>query len=953
MNVRVFYSIILVGLIGILPIHCIVAQSRVEINNRAYSVSAPEQFSNKAIISIKRLGRQEVEYFLVPSFTIFYADKDPDFQQGGISEGSSPVAAWGAKKVINFWKQGERTNVTANTAQPGDKRTIKLLFRETERFAISAQIYLPDGDNVPEINWEIAPKVDGWFSVAFSGIESKEPSELDFLYQPLVWSWKRFPVEAVLTPEAFATTAATFTNSDGVTEGLAVHPKEIPYRYAFFNNSLFGLALRDQIGQAKPVIVAPILGGQGSQMKAGQSHQFTLRYFVQPGDWETGVDYLYKQVLDYKNERQNATVSLNQTLENMLDFAMDDVYGGWVEELKGNDYRFDVPGTVKNVSALHPLSIALTTGNEEIYRRRALPMIEYMMSRQKYLYATSDTIVAQNPSHFLEGPAMEIAELVSLHQMTGGQSEAFLAETNRIFGKPRQLNLETATGGDTWQDYLAKYRLDGDSATLQTAVEKADNYLENTIHNYPQDFSTNAGLQDKQATFAIDYSNRWQDLLELYEETSEQRFLDAAYLGAKQFLLWTRSNPVAPDSLITVNEDGNVAGVFPGRRYKANSYEWKEYDTSTDIPEQVVPAWQTSLVGLPPEAPYTYRYGPIMLNHQAAPLLRLAYLKQDSLMRDVAYNGVIGRYANFPGYYFTSLATNVYQQTDYPLHEYLDIKYNAIFFNHVWPHIALLQDFLVSDAYYRSDGQVDFPSAYAPGYAFLASKVYGHKAGKIFNNAEVRLWLPKDAIQSSEIALNHLLGTDDEHTYLVLMNTASTAVSTTLYLNPDALNWDYGRKYSTLVYQTDGTTSRGSLVNGRLSVEVPPQGLIAIKIEDLTNNVPLQEKVTTSSVTTENKGYFRDSDDQKELGTITGMLINLVPDYADAYVYTNATEKGIKQATLHYQVGDGPQQIIVDESYPYEFSLHNPTPDEPVRLRLETQDVKDKIHQSEEYILKK
>ena len=934
--------------------HVTLAQNNIEIHNESYAISVPEIISDSTKISINRIGVNEtIEKKIAPNFTVFYASEDPAFQQGFIKEGNSPVSAWGERNQINFWGQGEPVMVMAKAAQSIDESTILLSFDESDFFDINATLHLPEGTKPPEITWNLSPKVDGWFSVAFTGIAPQAPEKLDFLYQPLIWSWKRFPADAVLTPEAFATTAATFTNFEGATEGLAVHPKNIPYRFASFDNSLFGVALRTQDNLAKPVIVAPILGGNASKMKVGQNHAFIIRYFIQPGNWLTGADYLYKNVLNYENERQNATVSLNQTLQNMINFAMDDVYGGWVEALKGNDYRFDVPGTVKNVSALHPLSLALTTGDEKIYRRRALPMIEYMMSRQKYLYATSDTIVAQNPSHFLEGPTMEIAELASLYQMTARQNEAFLAETQRVFGKPRQLNLKTGTGGESWQDYLARYLLEGDTTFLRISIDKAKGYLQNTFLHYPTNFSTNAGLQDTQATFTTDYSNRWQDLLELYEATLDTTFLEAAFQGAKQHLLWTRSNPMAPDTLISVNRGGNVPGVFPGRRYKANSYEWKEFDTSTDIPEQRVPAWRTSLIGLPPETPYTYFYGPIMLNHQAAPLLRLAHLKGDRLMRDVAYNGIIGRYANFPGYYFTSLYTTVYQQPDYPLNEYFDIKYNAIFYNHIWPHIALMQDFLVSDAYYRSCGRIDFPSAYAPGYAFLASKVYGHKPGKIYDNENVHLWLPSDAVKSSDIELNHIFGRDKENTYLVLMNTAPEAVSTQIFLNPDIIKWDYDKEYQTLIYQADGKTSNGSLRNGNLHVDVPPLGLATIKIIGLVNSVSLQEVVAPHSPDFDEKSYFRETYAHKKLGTLTGMLIGLVPDYVDAYIYTNATEKDIETATLHYQIGEGNWQEIVDDSYPYEFSLRNSSPGEGVRLRLETLDLDDNVHHSKEYTLKR
>ncbi len=59
-----------------------------------------------------------------------------------------------------------------------------------------------------------------------------DSSAIDFVYQPLTWSWKRFPSRFALTEEAYANTAAVFTNHDGYSEGLAVSLSDIPYRYA-------------------------------------------------------------------------------------------------------------------------------------------------------------------------------------------------------------------------------------------------------------------------------------------------------------------------------------------------------------------------------------------------------------------------------------------------------------------------------------------------------------------------------------------------------------------------------------------------------------------------------------------------------------------------------------------------------------------------------------------------
>ena len=930
--------------------HWGVARNSVIMQNDSYRITIPPNFGNDSFITLERIDRPEALSHVFPQLSVFYTNSDPGYRRGHIREGNSPVAAWqneGDEPEIDLWKVGAWTDILAVGMDPQTSGKVIFRFDDHPLFTISLTIKLGDGLESPQIIWDLVPRRDGWYAVGFTGLEDSEPSELDFLYQPLVWTWKRFPVKAVLTPEAFATTAATFINKTGYTEGLAIDPSEIPYRFATFDNSRFGIALRSPEGKAQPIVIAPIPGGAESQMKAGQKYRFSCRYFLQAGDWIAGTGHMYKDIIGFKTERQNATVSLNQTMENMIALAMDDVYSGWVADLKGSDYRFDVPGTVKNVSALHPLSVALTSGNLEIYRRRALPMIEYVLSREKYLYAVNDEITQQNPSHFLKGPCVEIGELAGLDQMTGGVNSVFGEEAERVFGKSRQLNLITETGGGSWQDYLARYRISGEASHLQKAVETANAYLDASDDKYPEDFTTSAGLKDLQATFVTDYTLAWYDLLELYEETGEERFRDAAITGATQMLLWMRSNPIAPDSVITANEGGRIAGVFPGRRHTANSYEWKEYDTSTEIQEQKIPAWRTSFAGLLPEVPYTYMHGPIMLAHHAAWMLRLAHLAGDPIFKDGAYNAVIGRYANFPGYYFTSMHTTVYQQPDYPLHPYLDIKYNAIFYNHIWPHIALLQDFLVSDAYLKSGGKVSFPSAYAPGYAFLTSKVYGHKEGEIFGNRDVYLWLPGDAIQSSSIALNHLFGRTEEDTYLVLMNTARETISSELYLNPDVIRWNKDEEYPIITYHITGDATPGTFKDGLLRVEVPAEGLIAIRMVGLRNDVPLQNITGNINVGNNTKNYFRKSHGSPALGTITGMLINIVPEFSDAYIYTDATEKDAGRVTIKYAVEGEGWVETTDDSYPYELSIHLSDPQKKLKLQWIAEDMQGSIHESE------
>jgi len=935
------------------------------IENNLFRISIPVDFNKSPrFFVLHKAGN--ITRTIIPKLHIAYAKENPNLVASS-ADGHGGVIGWKnatGKIENNIYTLGGADVVASNVVLKSNQ--LVFTFQPGELGEATLVVALPLGNTSPSFVMGIQAAKEGWFSLGFTGLTAMAPQKLDFLYQPLTWSWKRFPSETCITEEAYATTAATFINTDGYTEGVAAAPEMIPYRYAHslqWNNagnkddkfwdifsadesigkSLFGFSVRNDIGLAQPTVFAPLLGGDKSYLQAKQHYQFTCKYLLVPGSWTSGTEFLLQNIFHYKNERQNAMVSLNQTFDNMLNYAMNDLYSGWVADLKGSDYRFDAPNTVKNVSALHALGLAMVTGNETIYKLRALPMIAYVMSREKFLFSIEDKPhQTQSPSHLLKGPCVDIGELSGLAQMTEGKTPAFKAELNRLFGKSRMLNMNTETGGGSWQDYLARYQISQDKDDLAKAKEGAAEYLKQVYDHYSQTFHDAPGLKDKGAFFTTDFGYRIYDLFQLFEQTGIQRYLDAAVVGAKQLLLWNRSNPVVPDSIITVNRGGEVAGIFPGRRTSnLEGSGFTAMEVTSRLPEQKVPAWQTSLNGLVPEGAGTYTFGPVMLAEHAPWLLRLAKLSGDKILKDAAYNAVIGRYANFPGYYFTSLETNVYQQENYPMKPYFDVKYNAIFYNHIWPHLAMLMDFLVSDFYLRTAGKIDFPSVYAPGYAFLTSKVYGHKKGVFLGNKDVRLWMPSGAIQSSTVALNHLFGTSEKDLLLALANTSPKAVQETIRLNPSVIPWHTGQAYRVNVYHSNGKQTAAIFKEGMLQVNVPANGWVAYKIEGLKTQVPLFEKMEEGFVKQLPANRFhKDSADAAIRGTTTSMIIQTFPHFADFYLYSDRTEKDWQSAALHYKIGNEEWKIMEDRRYPFEFDVHLKNPSETIQYKLIAQNVK-------------
>ena len=104
--------------------------------------------------------------------------------------------------------------------------------------------------------------------------------------------------------------------------------------------------------------------------------------------------------------------------------------------------------------------------------------------------------------------------------MSQGRTFAFrhLAEAN--FGKPRARNLNMVTGA-SWQDALALFRMNGQREYLDRAVQGALAYIATRIATPQTNFDdVHAELGGQ---FWSDFAAKWTDLIELYEETKDDR----------------------------------------------------------------------------------------------------------------------------------------------------------------------------------------------------------------------------------------------------------------------------------------------------------------------------------------------------------------------------------------------------------------------------------------------
>ncbi|MFQ9747406.1 MAG: hypothetical protein ACLRXZ_13505 [Alistipes finegoldii] len=353
----------------------------------------------------------------------------------------------------------------SHRAEETDKVTFG--YPENDLFSIAAELTADTATGRPLLTYRLTAKTGGWYSVGFTGFAGRDPKRTDEIWQPLIWQEKRFPDKSYLTLAFRCPVPSAFVTYRNATYGILAHPAEFPFDpLPTAANSRFGVAVRDRQGLASPMLFAPVPGGIGSETAPGGELVFSALLCGERGDTTDALQNVAESLFGFTGNRNNALGSLNGTIENMISYILGP-YSRFLDKEKGCTYATDVPGAVKNVSSLNPLEIAVLNDNRTMLLERALPVYEYVLSREKLLFCADSTQDIQYPSRRMNGPCCPVSELTALNSILKDNAPYLLSFAGKEYHSTRVRNLDVVEQGGTWRNAMHLYRATGEPGYLK------------------------------------------------------------------------------------------------------------------------------------------------------------------------------------------------------------------------------------------------------------------------------------------------------------------------------------------------------------------------------------------------------------------------------------------------------------------------------------------------------
>ncbi|MBP1541351.1 MAG: glycerophosphoryl diester phosphodiesterase [Prevotella sp.] len=713
-------------------------------------------------------------------------------------ESITPVSLNLAGEVYPFLPQ-QIKQLSATTLQmtyENDK------FRMTEEWAF-------DTCHVADIliKLSLEAKQSGYFSLSSPSLVKTLKEELDYAMIPGVLHGHAvnpdfirayayafgIPDRPVVVRErSVSTLASLITDKHGITTAVIAEPGTGRDPWEFDKRThqkwLLGLSLMNRQAELTPTLYHPVLGEEGSYLAKGQQLTFRCRYSLATDNWYERFTHIVNDVYRFSETlslRQNKA-SLTSRLYRIYDYLLNDSTSMWrnadyqgltigAQDYLGGVYQSE-KDAMKNADYGAMWMLARETGDQRLLDNRLPYALQFKLQQQN-----------RTDSFFLGAPLGQYY-LYKSHRFTEewgaytepiGTTYYMLMDLGNIFlFEPQRSDLKEAIrlAADRllkWMSQEGEWSVAYDNATHDPMFED---------------------LRDYRPTF--------YGMVIAYKLLQEQKYLDAAIRGADWFI----QNAVNTSSYLGVCGDGRFVSDFAtiqSAQALLDLYELTGNEVYREAAVRVVrfyaasvythpiadrqrkrvgnterEGWEIAQSGLCYEhggiLGSANNYGPILLASHAGLFVRMATLTGDSLLLNMARSAAVGRDAfvddqsGVASYYWRSMNNGA---GSYP--------------HHAWWQLGWITDYLVSEASYRSHGQICFPAGFITpkvgphrAYGFSSGKVYGHDAQLIMKSGLVAVDNPH---------VEALVAQGDHELYIILLNDLSTTQTAKVSVNPSCV----------------------------------------------------------------------------------------------------------------------------------------------------------------------
>ncbi len=811
-----------------------------------------------------------------------------------------------------------------------------------------------NGTTVSEI-WEFdniatAPKVTmnatignaGYYTFVLSNGSEVFDSDMEAVTLPFRVVEQRAPQDSsmvmgkyMFTPMTTVTIKADKSGfGKSLTKGIVVDGTELPV-WTYRADSTYVGGLRGASNGLQGTLATPILGYENSKFNAGDTYSFVYRPVNEIGSWFDAYKSVAENVFNYYDLRTNYYTNLNDAIYNATDYMMDDLHSGWDNNAMAHT---NMEG-IMMASVANPLEAVqryLLTENEDIMTRRAIPTLAFMLGRSHWHMRRTameypGAVVFDQPVTAIGGPNVShnAMTFTSAYDMTKGAIPAMLGiseEQGEIY----------ALGYFKAENSLGLYQTTGDKKYLEEAKEYTDVYLKETLESDAYMTGTPMWMR----FVNTDYYPNLDVFLDMYEATGEQKYLDAAKKAGEMMVTVTwvpgydngkdkETYTVIDDAVYEKKGTGSTPYYYwygPVQWRKPGEYGefWPDGVIKEGLipEEETVPYWLPSRVGLTIEMAYTFDKvdgGHVTMSHWANSLIRLAEYTGEEYFDTVAKNALVGRFGGYAGYYYDRFTVHD-KKAEY---QWVGPDTTSFYPHQLAANIAMLEDFLITDVWARSDQAIEFPSVRTHGFAWFSSKHYGFAPGKVYDMNDMWLWLDRGIVELDTVMLNYLPAKKDGLLAISFINTAASDVTSTVSLG-DKIEGGSSYSGTATLYDANGNKSTTEVKDGKFQITVPAKGINTIALKIDTIKKPAHASMETYTDGSELGGTVSEHTRGR------GYTLQISPDKYYAYIYaTDADEREpvtkdrparAAGATLTYTV-NGKTETVTNDIYPYEFVI--------------------------------